>query len=181
MLGDLLNSNLSSTSGYNPGKPHSRPQSQSQQPQPHVQSLTSEEGRPPSCHCSFSNRSVLRSVKRECSVKGKKFWSCATIGTGSCKFFQWVVPGANGNGNGGSDRALDSGVCFKCRQSGHWAKNCPNVPGGGGGGEGGSQGSGGGGARGAARENAVCYRCQQPGHYSNECPNGPSGGGKWHK
>ncbi|KAK9061290.1 hypothetical protein SSX86_018470 [Deinandra increscens subsp. villosa] len=58
--------------------------------------------------------------------------------------------GARGGGGGGNN-------CFKCGESGHMSRECP-------------QGGGGGGGR-------NCYKCGESGHMSRECPKGGGGGG----
>nr|CAL91030.1 DEAD box helicase [Macrostomum lignano] len=69
--------------------------------------------------------------------------------------------GSRGGGRGGFGASADDGaggggggsVCYKCNQSGHFARECPNAEAGGGGG-----GSG-------------CYKCNQSSHFARECPN----------
>ncbi|PAA47263.1 hypothetical protein BOX15_Mlig005423g1, partial [Macrostomum lignano] len=69
--------------------------------------------------------------------------------------------GSRGGGRGGFGASADDGaggggggsVCYKCNQSGHFARECPNAEAGGGGG------------------GSVCYKCNQSGHFARECPN----------
>ncbi|PAA79237.1 hypothetical protein BOX15_Mlig000933g2, partial [Macrostomum lignano] len=69
--------------------------------------------------------------------------------------------GSRGGGRGGFRASADDGagcggggsVCYKCNQSGHFARECPNAEAGGGGG------------------GSVCYKCNQSGHFARECPN----------
>merc|ERR1712126_609460 len=41
--------------------------------------------------------------------------------------------------------------CYKCKQKGHWAGNCP-------------------GYSGAQEQNPTCYQCGEPGHRRSGCP-----------
>lgn len=77
--------------------------------------------------------------------------------------------GGGGGGGGGSSTDL----CYKCNQTGHWARNCPNAAGGGGGGGGYNSGGfgGGGGKKGG------CFKCGLDGHWASNCPNVGGGGG----
>ncbi|KAF6253112.1 hypothetical protein COO60DRAFT_1628329 [Scenedesmus sp. NREL 46B-D3] len=73
----------------------------------------------------------------------------AAGGTGGTGRFAWedgTAPPAGAGGAAGSYGG-GGGSCFKCGQSGHWARDCPSAAAGGGAG-----GAGGG----------VCYKCNQP-------------------
>ncbi len=133
----------------------------------HKQQRYYKSSQAPRCRCKFHNFAVLRTVKRECSVQGKRFWSCATLGAGGCRFFQWVFEDDD-QGDGASvpfnsdttARGKDAGVCFKCLQPGHWANRCPNHPAGARKQDEGGNGQG----------EFTCFRCKQKGHYSRNCP-----------
>jgi hypothetical protein len=122
-----------------------------------------EESNPiPKCSCGWNTFAVLRIVKRDCEVKGKHFYSCATLGSGGCRFFQWVpipIIEASNGGPQASTRRSGTGVCYKCNEEGHWASQCPN-----------SATAKGGGNRQDMSE-VECYRCKQKGHFANKCPN----------
>ncbi|PAA67674.1 hypothetical protein BOX15_Mlig019643g4, partial [Macrostomum lignano] len=66
--------------------------------------------------------------------------------------------GGSGGGGGGGDSSGRRQGCFRCNETGHIARDCPNQPSGGG-------GRGGGGGDGA------CYRCKETGHIARDCPN----------
>nr|GEV62812.1 zinc finger, CCHC-type, transcription elongation factor Spt5 [Tanacetum cinerariifolium] len=101
----------------------------------------------------------------------------------------WSKPDGGGSGwskqDGGSG-GCGGNACFKCGESGHMSRECPQGGGGGGGsrncykcGESGHmsrecpQGGGGGGGAGGRS----CYKCGESGHMSRECPQGGGGGG----
>ncbi|CAC5419578.1 DDX4 [Mytilus coruscus] len=61
-----------------------------------------------------------------------------------------------GGGFGGSG----GGNCFKCNESGHMARECPNAEQGGGG------------------RSGNCFKCNESGHMARDCPNAQQGGGR---
>lgn len=71
-----------------------------------------------------------------------------------------------GRSFGGDDRK-GGNTCFKCNETGHMARECPNDTGRGGGRGGGDDRRGGGGRGGG--DNA-CFNCKEVGHMSRECP-----------
>ncbi|XP_053394753.1 uncharacterized protein LOC128555684 isoform X2 [Mercenaria mercenaria] len=92
-----------------------------------------------------------------------------------------------GGGFGGGDKKSGDG-CFKCGESGHFSRECPNAGSGGGGGdkkcfkcgeeghfsrECPSAGVGGGGGGGGSKN---CFKCGEEGHFSRECPNADKAG-----
>ncbi|KAK1409632.1 hypothetical protein QVD17_36161 [Tagetes erecta] len=126
---------------------------------------------------------------------GGSSWSKPADGGGS----SWSKPADGGgsswgsqDGGGGSSWSKQEGrsggggggnACFKCGETGHMSRECPQGGGGGGGsrncykcGESGHmsrecpKGGGGGGGN-------ACFKCGETGHMSRECPQGGSGGG----
>ncbi|PAA47264.1 hypothetical protein BOX15_Mlig027829g1, partial [Macrostomum lignano] len=67
--------------------------------------------------------------------------------------------GSRGGGRGGFGASADDGaggggggsVCYKCKQSGHFARECPNA------------------------DACACFRCKETGHISADCPNVAAG------
>ncbi|KAH9979024.1 DNA topoisomerase [Lactifluus volemus] len=80
------------------------------------------------CQCDLT--AVLRTVKKGAN-QGKQFWSCPNSQAAACKFFEWeseelggAVPfGGARTQSAGSQQ--QTGECFNCGQSGHWASACP--------------------------------------------------------
>ncbi|KAD7479995.1 hypothetical protein E3N88_03131 [Mikania micrantha] len=112
---------------------------------------------------------------------GGSSWSNNDGGGGS----SWSKQDGGQGGGGGSGGGGGGRSCYKCGESGHMSRECPQGGGGGGGGSGRScykcgesghmsrecpQGGGGGGGR-------NCFKCGESGHMSRECPQGGGGGG----
>ncbi|CDW91618.1 transcription elongation factor spt6 [Stylonychia lemnae] len=65
------------------------------------------------------------------------------------------------------------GGCFKCNEEGHMARDCPNADQ-----RDDNRGAGRGRGRGRGRE---CHKCQQEGHFARECPNDQQNGERPYK
>jgi hypothetical protein len=99
----------------------------------------------PLCQCDLP---TTRLTCRRGQNEGKVFYVCPKDKGSQCKYWEWetnVIAGksreykrARGDGSNaasGGFAAADGGghgnrngnnTCFKCRQEGHWASNCPN-------------------------------------------------------
>ncbi|PSR92989.1 Protein RNA-directed DNA methylation like [Actinidia chinensis var. chinensis] len=86
------------------------------------------------------------------STRQNDNWGKPSGGSGG--FGGWKKDEANeGRGRGGQG---GGNACFKCGETGHMARECP-------------QGGGGGGN--------ACFKCGETGHMARECPQGAGGGG----
>ena len=98
----------------------------------------------PQCQCDL--QSVRRTV-RQGPNEGKVFYVCPKDRGEQCRFYEWetdVIAGtmkefkrpkgggggggySRGGGGGGGGGRSGGNACFKCKQEGHWASNCPNM------------------------------------------------------
>lgn len=95
----------------------------------------------PDCNC--GEPSVSRTVAKEGENKGRVFYTCAKPRGEQCKYFCWAdevssssrsngssTPSWRGgrSGRGGAGGRSDGNVmiCSRCKQSGHFARNCPS-------------------------------------------------------
>lgn len=169
--------------------------------QPHSSSSFSSDITPPLCP-GHQESCVIRTTK-DGANKGRQFFVCSRPPSDQCKnSFIWLdeySPNGNNNNNNNNFSSSSSfqGLCFKCKQPGHFANNCPNntstssfsssnfsnnysssfkssPP-----------------SKGPKRksetnnysstkmDSVTCFKCNQPGHYATNCPNGNKGFGNF--
>jgi DNA topoisomerase-3 len=132
-----------------------------------TQQATNAAGRVgPVCRC--SETSALKSVQKEGPNKGKTFWACSRPRESTCNFFEWAATDADHSLSSlpshlssaqNPAAGLSGSSCFRCGQTGHWAKGCPSTA---------AKSDTNGGIHSAGNK---CFKCGEAGHYSNNCTN----------
>jgi len=139
----------------------------------------------PMCRCDPPQEAKLLTVRKEGPNTGRQFYKC-----GECNFFEWAAPGETpatpaaplgsggntmpfGTGIGGQPGAGSGNACYKCGQTGHWARDCPGTGGSSQAARGLSIGGGGGAAGGSG--GGACFKCGQTGHWARDCPGSGAG------
>ena len=133
------------------------------------------------CNCAEKPAAAQRTTTKPGANQGRMFYACNKRREEQCGFFQWCdeaptdLPpqrrfesnafSSGGGGGGGGGGATSRGSCFKCNQTGHFARDCT------------ADSAGGGGRPGATSSTAQYPRSAAPGYNVSRGPSGGTGPG----